>query len=83
MNIPQNNARGPLAMAIFIIGISPLIELLQKSNVTQKWYADDGTAASDLKNLRAILDNLDLHGKAFGYNIYILYYSILCYFILL
>ena len=60
---------GPLAMAMSGIGIIPLIELRQKPNVTQKWYADDGIAAGDLKSLRAILDNLDVIGKAFGYNV--------------
>ena len=59
----------PLAMAMYGIGIIPLIELLQKLNVTQKWYADNGSAAGDLKSLRALLDNLDVHGKAFGYNV--------------
>ena len=59
----------PLAMALKRIGIIPLIELLQKPNVTQKWYADDGSAAGDLKSLRAILDNLDMHVKAFRYNV--------------
>ena len=49
-------------MAMNGIGIIPLIELLQKPNVTQKWYADDGNAAGDLKSLRAILDNVDVHG---------------------
>ena len=47
-------------MAMSGIGIIPLIELRQKPNVTQKWYADDGIAAGDLKSLRAILDNLDV-----------------------
>ena len=56
-------------MAMYGIGIIPLIELLQKPNVTQKWYADDGSAACDLKSLSAILDNLDMYGKAFGYNV--------------
>ena len=56
-------------MAMHGIGIIPLIELLQKPNVTQKWYADDGSAAGDLKSLRAIVNNLDVHGKAFGYNV--------------
>ena len=56
-------------MVMYGIGIIPLIELLQKPNVTQKWYADDGSTAGDLKSLRAILDNLDMHGKAFGYNV--------------
>ena len=57
----------PLAMAMNGIGIIPLIELLQKPNVTQKWYADNGRAAGDLKNLRAKQNNLDVHGKSFGY----------------
>ena len=56
-------------MAMYGIGIIPLIELLQKPNVTQKWYADDESAVGDLKSLRAILDNLDVPGKAFGYNV--------------
>ena len=56
-------------MAMYGIGIIPLIELLQKSNVTQKWYADDGSPAGDLQSLQAIRDNLDVHGKAFGHNV--------------
>ena len=56
-------------MAIHGVGIIPLIELLQKPIVTQKWYADDGSAAVNLKSLGAILDNLNVHDKAFGYNV--------------
>ena len=59
----------PLALALYVIGIIPLIELLQKPNVIQKWYADDGSDAGDLRSLRAILDNLDVHGKTFGYDV--------------
>ena len=59
----------PLAMAMHGIGIIALIELLQKTNITQKWYADDGSAAGDIKSLRVILDNPDVHEKAFGYNV--------------
>ena len=59
----------PLAIAIYVIRKIPLIELLQKPNVTQGWYADDGSAADDLRSLSAILDNLDVHGMAFGYNV--------------
>ena len=58
-----------LAMAMYGIGIIPLIELLQKPNVMQQCYADDGSAAGDPKSVRAILDKLDVHGKAFGYNV--------------
>ena len=35
----------PLAMALYGFAIIPLNELLQKPNITQKWYADDGSAA--------------------------------------
>ena len=59
----------PLAIAMYVIGKIQLIELLQKPNVTQNWYADDGSAAGDLRSLRAILYNLDVHGMAFGYNV--------------
>ena len=58
-----------LAMAMYGIRIIPLIELLQKPNFTQKWYADVGSAAGDLISLRAILDKLDVRGKAFEYNV--------------
>ena len=51
------------------IGIISLTEIVQKINVTQYWYADDGSAAGDLKNFRAKLENLDVDGKAFGYNV--------------
>ena len=59
----------PLEMAMYGIGIISLIELLQKPNFTQKCYADDGSAAGDLISLRAILDKLDVRGKAFEYNV--------------
>ena len=59
----------PLAMAMYGIGINPLIEILLQPNITQKWYADDGGAAGNLRSLRAILDKLDVHGKAFGYTV--------------
>ena len=59
----------PLPMAMYGIGIMPLIELLQKPIVTQKWYADDKSAAGELKSLRATPDNLEMHGKAVGYNV--------------
>ena len=56
----------PLAMAMYGIAITLLIELLQKQIVSQKWHANDGSAAGNLKSLRAILGNLDVHGKDFG-----------------
>ena len=66
----QGTSQGdPLAMTMYGIEIIPLIGLLQKSNVTQKWYADYGRTVGDFRGLRAILNNLVVHGKAFGYNV--------------
>ena len=59
----------PLAMAMYGVGIIQLIKLLQKPNVTQKRYIDDGSSAADITNLRAILDNMHGHRKAFSYNV--------------
>ena len=70
MTFTEGTTQGdPLAMAMYGIGVIPLIELMQKPNVTQKRYADDGNAAGGLRSLRAKLDNLNVHGKAFGYNV--------------
>ena len=55
-------------MAMYGIGIIPLIKLLQKPKGTQNRYAVDGSAA-DPKSLRAKLDNLDVHGKVFRYHV--------------
>ena len=55
MTFTEGTTQGdPLAMALYGMGIIPLIELLRKPNVTQKWYADDGSAAGDLKIVHAI-----------------------------
>ena len=60
----------PLAMAMYEIRIIPLLELLQNPNAGKiQSYADDGSAAFDLRSLRAKLDNLDVHGKALGYSV--------------
>ena len=56
----------PFAIIMYGIGIIPMFELLQKPNVIQKWLADNGKAAGDLKKPGANFENLDLHGKAFG-----------------
>ena len=44
----------PLAMAIYAVAITPLIEQLAQScpSVTQCWYADDDGAGDDLAGLR-------------------------------
>ena len=59
----------PLAMAMYGIAILPLIELIQKSNITQKWYADDGNVTDSLKDLKAVHKQLKRHGPAFRYTL--------------
>ena len=67
MTSTEGSTQGePLAMAMYGIAITLLIELLQKQIVSQKWHANDGSAAGNLKSLRAKLGNLDVHGKDFG-----------------
>ena len=56
----------PLAMQVYAIGICPLICKVS-CDVKQVWYADDATAAGQLKNLHQWLDNLVFHGSDFGY----------------
>ena len=38
----------PLAMAMYAIGILPLIHCLKEESVKQVWYADDATAGAQL-----------------------------------
>ena len=57
----------PLAMAMYGIAILPLIDLIQKTNITQKWYADDGNVTGSLKDLKAVHEQLKQHGPVFGY----------------
>ena len=56
----------PLAMPMYAIGICPLICKVS-CDTKQVWYADDATAAGQLKNLRQWWDNLVFHGPDFGY----------------
>ena len=63
----EGTAQGdPLAMPMYAIGICPLICKVG-CDVKQVWYADDATAAGQLKNLRQWWDNLVFHGPDFGY----------------
>ena len=59
----------PLAMAIYALAISPLINKLKElcPDVKQAWYADDATAASTCTKLRRWWDELSTHGPLFGY----------------
>ena len=57
----------PLAMAMYAIGILPLIHRLKGESVKQVWYADDATAGAQLAHLRDWWDRLVEHGPDYGY----------------
>ena len=56
----------PLAMAMYAIGMLPLIHKLQ-SVVAQVWYADDASAGGRASGLREWWDRLQTSGPLFGY----------------
>ena len=57
----------PLAMAMYALGILPLISAVSTAGSTQTWYADDATAGGHLTHLRKWWDQLIAKGPAFGY----------------
>ena len=56
----------PMAMAMYAVSIIPLIRKVS-CDVKQVWYADDATAAGQLKSLRQWWNNLVSLGPDFGY----------------
>ena len=58
----------PLAMAMYAIGILPLIHRLKEESVKQVWYADDATAGAQLTHLRAWWDHMVEIGPDYGYH---------------
>ena len=48
-------------MAMYGIAILPLIDLIQKTNITQKWYADDDIVTGSLKDLKTVHEQLKKH----------------------
>ena len=59
----------PLGMAMYAMGIMPLIHRLQNANpdLSQIWFADDSAGTANFTNLRKWWDDLLQHGPAFGY----------------
>ena len=59
----------PLAMAMYALAITPLIDHLRAScpEVHQAWYADDATGASTCRGLRQWWNELAVRGPSFGY----------------
>ena len=60
----------PLAMAMYALAITPLIQQLRTRNpeASQVWFADDATCAGTCTQLRAWWENLSLSGPTFGYH---------------
>ena len=59
----------PLAMARYGVAVLPLMERVENERILQRWYADDGSVAEKLEELRHVLENVIKHGKHFGYNV--------------
>ena len=57
----------PLAMALYAIAITPLIDHLEDESVKQIWYADDATACGKISNLRTWRDQITNKGPDYGY----------------
>ena len=57
----------PLAMAMYAIAITPLINRLETELVKQTWYADDAAAGGKLVDLKAWWDQLIDLGPDYGY----------------
>ena len=57
----------PLAMAMYAIGILPLINQLKSTTAKQVWFADDATASGRLHHLRNWWTKLNELGPAYGY----------------
>ena len=58
----------PLAMAMYAIGILPLIQRLSSESTKQTWYADDAAACGNLTHLRSWWDQLIDFGPTYGYH---------------
>ena len=60
----------PLAMAMYALAVTPLIQRLHDlcQGVKQVWYADDATGAATCHNLRDWWDKLSIIGPPFGYH---------------
>ena len=52
---------------MYEIVILPLITRLHSDSLTQKWYADDGSVAGKLKDIRALFDKLTQLDPKYGY----------------
>ena len=69
-NSQEDTTQGdPLMMSMYGIAIIPLNEILDNCFTVQKWYADYGSVAGSLDNLKKLFDWLKKHVPAFGYHL--------------
>ena len=65
--------RDPLSMAIYAVGIMPLIQKMtlavRDENLHQIWFADDASAAGSLSGLHGWWSSLIEDGPAYGYHV--------------
>ena len=59
----------PLAMAMYALGVTPLIQAVSIPDTQQLWFADDATAGGRLHPLRTWWDKLADVGPAYGYHV--------------
>ena len=57
----------PLAMAMYALGVLPLIHSLSTNAIKQVWYADDATASGELSKIRSWWEHLVEIGPQYGY----------------
>jgi hypothetical protein len=59
----------PLAMFAYGIGVLPLIRRLKRSypDLFQPWYADDAGAGGKFADIKAMFEDLQKIGPAYGY----------------
>ena len=57
----------PVAMAMYAIGIIPLMKAVATEGAVQAWYADDAGSGGKLKSVRVWWDQLTEKGPKYGY----------------
>ena len=57
----------PLAMPMYALAVTPLIDELRNAGAKQVWYADDASAGASLNSLRSWWESLLNKGPAYGY----------------
>ena len=58
----------PLAMAMYALAITPLIDRLYDETTKQIWFADDASAVGDLSSLNSWWKRLQSIGPEYGYH---------------